>query len=50
MFIFSTNEEIVGKHVELLGSSIQARFMLENIDNKKTNLIANKYFGDENGI
>ena len=50
VFIFSTNEEIVGKHVELLGSSIQARFMLENIDNKKTNLIANKYFGDENGI
>ena len=47
VFIFSTNEEIVGKHVELLGSSIQARFMLENIDNKRTNLIANKYFGEE---
>lgn len=50
VFIFSTNEEIVGKHVELLGSSIQARFMLENVDNKKTNLIVNKYFGEENGI
>lgn len=47
VFIFSTNEEIVGKHVELLGDSIQARFMLENIDNKRTNLIANKYFGEE---
>jgi len=50
VFIFSTDEEIVGKHVELLGSSIQARFMLENVDNKKTNLISNKYFGEENGI
>lgn len=50
VFIFSTNEEIVGKHVELLGDSIQACFMLENVDNKKTNLIANKYFGEENGI
>lgn len=47
VFIFSTNEEIVGKHIELLGSSIQARFMLENIDNKRTNLITNKYFGEE---
>ena len=28
----------------------EARFMLENVDNKKTNLIVNKYFGEENGI
>lgn len=46
VFIFSTNEEIVGKHVELLGDSIQAKFMLENVENKKTDLIANKYFGE----
>jgi len=45
VFIFSTNEEIVGSHLEILLSNVQARFMLENVDNEKTTVCANSYFG-----
>lgn len=36
VFIFSTNEEITGKHLKLIGDDIQATFLIENVDNKKT--------------
>ena len=45
VFIFSTNEEIVGEHYEQMSEKIQAKFLLENIDNIKTNVYANEYFG-----
>ncbi len=45
VFIFSTNEEIVGEHYEQMRKKIQAKFLLENIDNVQTNVYANQYFG-----
>lgn len=45
VFIFSTNEEIVGQHLEILGDSVQAKFLLENTDNERTTICANAYFG-----
>ena len=46
VFIFSTNEEITPEHVKVIGSDLQATFLIENIDNKKTVIESNKYFGD----
>ncbi|MBQ7833837.1 MAG: hypothetical protein IJ336_09745, partial [Lachnospiraceae bacterium] len=46
VFIFSTNEEITPEHVEVIGSDLQAKFLIENIDNKKTIIEVNKYFGE----
>lgn len=45
VFIFSTNEEIIGQHLEILSDNIQAKFMLENVENEKTTVCANVYFG-----
>lgn len=45
VFIFSTNEEIVGEHLNIINENIQAKFLLENTDNVKTNVIENIYFG-----
>lgn len=45
VFIFSTNEEIVGQHLSILEKSVQARFLLENTDNEKTTVCSNVYFG-----
>ena len=45
VFIFSTNEEIVGEHYEQMSKRIQAKFLLENVDNVQTNVYANQYFG-----
>ena len=45
VFIFSTNEEIVGKHLEIIKDNIQATFLLENTENEKTTVCTNSYFG-----
>lgn len=45
VFIFSTNEEIVGEHYEKMKNRIQAKFLLENSDNLQTLVYANEYFG-----
>lgn len=45
VFIFSTNEEIVGQHLDILAGNVQARFLLENSENEKTTICANAYFG-----
>ena len=47
VFIFSTNEEITKEHVEVIGNDLQAIFLIENVDNKKTSIEANKYFGEK---
>lgn len=47
VFIFSTNEEIVGIHYDAMKDGILATFLLENIDNVRTNIMANTYFGGE---
>ena len=45
VFIFSTNEEIVGQHLQILETNIQAKFLLENLENEKTTVCSNTYFG-----
>lgn len=45
VFIFSTNEEIVGEHYEKMKGCVQAKFLLENSDNLQTIVHANEYFG-----
>ena len=45
VFILSTNEEIDSKHVQLLKHKIAATYMLENVDNKRTVVEKNMYFG-----
>lgn len=45
VFIFSTNEEIVGENYERMKDRIQAKFLLENTDNMRTTVYANEYFG-----
>ena len=46
VFIFSTNEEITKEHVAVIGSDLQAKFIIENTDNKKTIIRENTYFGE----
>lgn len=46
VFIFSTNEEIIGENYIAIKDAIQAKFLLENVDNVSTTVIANKYFGE----
>lgn len=45
IFIFSTNEEIVGDYLNIIKDNIQATFLLENTKNQKTIARANSYFG-----
>ena len=45
VFILSTNEEIDSNHVQLLKNKIAATYMLENIDNKRTVVEKDMYFG-----
>ncbi len=45
VFIFSTNEEIVGNHLDIIKNNIQATFLLENVENEKTTVCTNSYFG-----
>ena len=47
IFIFSTNEEIVGEHYDTMGPELLSTFLLENKDNLKTIVKANTYFGGE---
>lgn len=46
VFIFSTNEEIVGDNYSVMKNAVQAKFLLENSDNTSTTVIENKYFGE----
>lgn len=46
VFIFSTNEEITQEHVRVIGEELQATFLIENTDNKKTSIESKKYFGE----
>lgn len=46
VFIFSTDEEITPEHMKVIGEDLQSRFLIENVDNKKTVITANKYFGE----
>lgn len=44
VFIFSTDEEIVGQHLQILKPKIGKTFLLENNNNKKSSIIENEYF------
>lgn len=46
VMIFSTDEEITPEHMKVIGSDLQSKFLIENVDNKKTVITANKYFGE----
>lgn len=46
VMIFSTDEEITPEHMRVIGSDLQSKFLIENVDNKKTVITANKYFGE----
>lgn len=46
VIIFSTDEEITPEHIDVIGSDLQSKFLIENVDNKKTVITANKYFGE----
>ena len=50
VFIFSTDEEIVGKHIDLLADKISDKYLLINKNNKRTQILKNCYFGDAYGI
>lgn len=47
VFIFSTNEEITQTHYDILEDNIQAKFLLENVDNISTLVKADQYFGGD---
>ena len=44
VFIFSTNEEITNEHMNVIGDDLQAKFLIENVDNTRTSIHYNKYF------
>jgi len=46
VLIFSTDEEITPEHMHVIGDDLQSKFLIENIDNKKTVITANRYFGE----
>lgn len=46
VIIFSTDEEITPEHMEVIGDDLQSKFLIENVDNKKTIITANRYFGE----
>ncbi len=46
VIIFSTNEEIVGKHYAAMKPEVKAQFVLENADNRCTIVKPNTYFGE----
>jgi len=46
VFIFSTDEEITTRHMAVIGEKLAAKFLIENVDNTKTIIKPNKYFGD----
>jgi len=44
VFIFSTDEEITQEHLAVIGDKLQAKFLIENVDNTKTVIHNNRYF------
>lgn len=44
VFIFSTDEEITNEHINVIGDDLQAKFLIENVDNTRTSIHYNKYF------
>lgn len=44
VFILSTNEEINSTHLQILKDKIAATYMLENLNDKQTVIMNNKYF------
>ena len=44
VFILSTNEEINSTHLQILEDKIAATYMLENLNDKQTVIMNNKYF------
>lgn len=46
VFIFSTDEEITQEHLDVIGTDLQSKFLIENLDNTKTQIFANTYFGE----
>ena len=50
VFILSTNEEIDSDHVKILSDRIAATYLLDNTDNKKTQVVKNAYFEVQDGF
>lgn len=46
IFIFSTDEEITERHINVIGEDLGGKFLIENVNNTKTSIIAGKYFGE----
>ena len=46
IFIFSTDEEITERHIGVIGEDLGGKFLIENVNNTKTSIIAGKYFGE----
>lgn len=46
IFIFSTDEEITSEHMDVIGDDLGGKFLIENVNNKKTIITAGKYFGE----
>ena len=46
VFIFSTDEEITEQHMRVIGEDLGGKFLIENVNNTKTSIVAGKYFGD----
>lgn len=46
VFIFSTNEEIIGENYAAMKPNVKAKFILENVDNFSTAVTPNIYFGE----
>ena len=47
VFVLSTNEEIDSDHVKLLDDKIAHTYILENSDNKRTEIVQDTYFKEE---
>lgn len=46
IFVFSTDEEITPEHIKVIGKDLGGKFLIENIDNTRTSIVAGKYFGE----
>lgn len=46
IFIFSTDEEITESHINVIGEKLGGKFLIENVNNTKTSIVAGKYFGE----
>ncbi|USF25771.1 hypothetical protein N510_000683 [Firmicutes bacterium ASF500] len=50
VFILSTNEEIDSDHLQILKDRIASVYLLENVQNKHTEVVKNSYFEVPNGF